>query len=177
MKPFNEIIVGVITKYSGTEDNDKNGEQPIMIQCVAGKMPNRNVLAGTVAIRSGFEIGKTYLINVRENGTDKQFGQDFNWLKMQEISSPLDIIEAQKKLGQPEILEISRPDGYEDTYVRKTNAVEGLRTKRIKEGNYIPVTNRSYSHATAEEIVAGSSQENDTLFPNREKESSGKLNK
>jgi hypothetical protein len=177
MKPFNEIIVGVITKYSGTEDSDKTGENPIMIQCMAGKMPNRNVLSGTVAIRAGLEVGKTYLINVREAGTDKQFGQDFTWLKMQEITSPLDIIDAKDKLGDPEIIEIPRPEGYEDSYTRKTNAVEGNRTKRIKEGNYVPVTNRSYSHVTAPEVVQGSSTEDNNtndLFPKKEAE---KLNR
>ncbi len=185
MKAFNEIIVGTITRYSGTDTPDKNGEEAIMIQCMAGKMPNRNVLSGTVALRTGLEIGKTYLINIRENGTDEQFGRDFTWTKVQEITSPLEIVKAIKELGDPEVITIPRPDGYEKTYERKTNVIEGLRTKRIKEGFYKPVTNRSYEHETANEVREGSSAESDTkrggadkeeLFPHKKKQNAEQLN-
>lgn len=142
MKTFNEIIVGTITKYSGTTDTDKNGEEPIMIQCVAGKMPNRNTLSGTVGKRAGFEIGKTYLINVRKSGEDEQFGEDFTWLKMQEITSPLDVIKAKQELGEAQIITIERPENYPGSYERLTNKVVGVRTKRQQEGMYVPVNAR-----------------------------------
>lgn len=139
MKTFNEIIVGTITKYSGTTDTDKNGEESVMIQCIAGKMPNRNTISGTVAKRAGFEVGKTYLINVRKAGEHVNFGEDFNWLKMQEISA-LDVIEAKEKLGEPQIIIIEKPEGYK--YERLMDTVEGQRKKLAKEGLYVPVNAR-----------------------------------
>lgn len=156
---FNEMIVGTITPFSGTTTPDKNGSMPVMIQCVAGKMPNRQVMSGTVAERQGLEVGKTYLIQVRERGFDKVFGEDFTWTKLMEIVDPLRIIELKKKeyLGEPQIITIDRPDGFEDAYERKSDAVESLQTKRIKEGQYIPVNVRtSVEHETAREIKEGS---------------------
>lgn len=157
---LNEMIVVAVTSYSGTDSNDKNGNSPVMLQLIAGKMPNRNVLSGTLAIRAGIEIGKTYLMNVREQGTDKQFGLDYTFTKIQELTSGLDIIRASKELGEARIIAISRPQGYEDSYERKSNAIEGLRTKRIKEGSYIPSSyTNSVDHTTAKEVLAGTSQD------------------
>ena len=68
MKAFNEMIVVAVTPFSGTDTPDKNGSDPVMLQLIAGKMPNRNVLSGTVASRAGIQVGKSYLMNVRENG-------------------------------------------------------------------------------------------------------------
>lgn len=159
---INEMIVGAITPFSGTISTDKNGENPVMIQCIAGKMPNRNVISGTVAKRLGVEIGHTYLLQIREQGKDKQFGLDFTFIKIRELTTGKDIIEASKELGEPRVITIERPDGYEDTYERKSIAVEGLRTKRMKEGNYIPSNDTTVTnHETAPEVLRGTTQEGD----------------
>ena len=160
MKRFNEMIVVTATTFSGTTTPDKNGLMPIMLQCMAGKMPNRNVLSGTIAERAGFEVGKTYLVQIRESGVDKVFGPAFNFIKVSELSG-LEVIDAVKKLGAAEILSVDRPDGFEEAYHRKGNAVEGLQTKRIKQGDFIPNNKRSYSHDTASSIKDGSSVTND----------------
>lgn len=160
MEALNEMIIGTITAYSGTNSTDKNGEEPIMVQCMAGIMPNRNVLSGTLAKRAGFEIGKTYLINVREVGFDKEFGRDFNFIKVKEITEATEIIRALKLLGNPVTLTIPRPEGFDEKYQRKTTAVEGFRTRRIQEGQYEPVSHRNYSHKTAGEIIEGTSYNN-----------------
>lgn len=167
---FNEMIVATVTAFSGTTDTDKNGKSPVMLQCIAGRMPNRNVLSGTVAERSGFVVGNTYLVQVRESGYDEEFGLDFNFLKLKELDG-LEIIEAKLKLGQPEIFTVTRPEGFEDNYERKTNAVEGLRTKRIREGSYKPSYPRtSTDHETAKEVVNGSSTDNPDFLNQRSSE-------
>lgn len=162
---FNEMIVVAVTPFSGTDSSDKNGENPVMLQCIAGKMPNRNVLSGTVAQRAGFEVGKTYLVNVRKNGTDKIFGEDFAFIKVKELVTGKDIIESVKDLGSAQILTIERPEEFVASgYERKTNAIEGLRTKRIKEGLYVPANARvDYQHESAPEIKDGTSA-TDALF-------------
>lgn len=155
---FNEKIVGTVTQFSGTSTPDKNGNYPVMIQCIAGKMPNRNVLSGTVAERAGFELGKTYLMQVRQAGTDKVFGDDFNFVKITELKSGLDIIQASKELGDPQIVTIPRPEGFKDAYQRQGDAIISVRTKREREGLYqraIPST--TSDHSTAREEKEGTS--------------------
>lgn len=160
MKSFNQMIVVTITQYNGTTTPDKNGLMPVMLQCMAGKMPNRNVLSGTVAERAGFEIGKTYLAQVREQGFDKVFGSQFQFVKMDELKG-IEIVKAVKEIGPAEILNVERPEGFEEVYERKGDAVESNVTKRIKEGQFIPSTRKSYNHETAKAIVDGSSVTDD----------------
>jgi hypothetical protein len=155
---LNTMIVATVTPFSGTTTPDKNGNPPIMLQCIAGTMPNRNVLAGTVAQRAGFEVGNTYLVNVRETGYDDIFGPDFTFIKVMQMDSGLDIVRAAKELGDARIMYVQRPEGFEQHYQRVGNAIESNRTRRMKEGLYHPTTQTTItSHQTAREIRAGSS--------------------
>jgi hypothetical protein len=155
---LNTMIVAAITNFSGTTTPDKNGETPVMLQCIAGIMPNRNVLSGTVARRAGFEVGKTYLVNVRETGFDDLFGPDFTFVKVMELTSGVDIVKAAKELGDPKIQLVIRPEGFEQHYKRKGDAVEGQRTKRMREGAYHPlVPTTVLDHKTADSVREGTS--------------------
>ena len=155
------MIVATVTDFSGTSTPDKNGEMPVMLQCIAGTMPNRNVLSGTVARRAGFEVGKTYLVNVRESGYDQLFGADFTFTKVADLDNGLDIIRTAKEIGDPQIVRIPRPEGFEDTYQRKGDAIESQRTVRMKAGLYQPSVFTTVSeHSTAREVRKGSSVEN-----------------
>src|ERR1044072_259043 len=152
------MIVAAVTNFSGTTTTDKNGENPMMLQCIAGQMPNRNVLSGTVGRRAGFEVGKTYLVNVRETGYDDIFGPYFTWIKVMELTSGLDIVRAVKELGDPRIQFIQRPEGFQEKYQRKGDAVESQRSRRIKEGTYHPLYPTTIAdHETADHITKGSS--------------------
>lgn len=152
------MIVATVTMFSGTTTPDKNGEPPVMLQCMAGTMPNRNVLSGTVAKRGGFEVGKTYLVNVREAGYDDLFGPDYTWTKVVELTSGLDIVKAVKEVGNPHIQTVPRPIGFEDNYKRKGDAVEGQRTLRIKAGQYHPALQTTVpDYETAERVIEGTS--------------------
>lgn len=164
---INEMIVVSVTPFSGTITPDKNGNFPVMLQLIAGKMPNRNVLSGTVAERIGIEVGRTYLMRVREQGEDKLFGRDFTFIKLKELETGKDIIEASKELSEPQIIIIERPNEFKDQYERIGIAVEGLRTKRIKEGNYIPTNDTTVTnHETAPKVIRGTSQDISSLIPN-----------
>lgn len=160
---LNTIIVVAVTNFSGTTTPDKNGEMAVMLQCIAGTMPNRNVLSGTVAKNSGFEVGKTYLVNVREAGYDKVFGTDYQFVKVAELESGTDIVKACREIGEPKILVVDKPEGFEKNYQRKGDAVEGERTRRIREGLYEPALStfsanaRGQLHETAAEVKEGTS--------------------
>ena len=90
----------VICQLFGVESLDKNGKQAVILIPVAGSVPNKNVLAGTIAERNGMEVGKTYLASVRETEKSEQYGRQFNWNKVMEITNPLDVVRAQKELGE-----------------------------------------------------------------------------
>jgi len=155
---YNEMIVAAVTNFSGTTTPDKNGEAPVMLQCIAGKMPNRNVLSGTVAMRAGFEVGKTYLVNIREQGFDTTYGPDYTYIKIQELVTGLDIIQACKALGEPQVFYVERPEGFEEVYQRKGDAVESYRSIRMKEGKYLPANRTTIAdHSTARETTIGTS--------------------
>lgn len=175
---LNNLILVTVTPFSGTTSTDKNGKFPVMLQCLAGVMPNRNVLSGTVAERAGFEVGKTYLANVRELGVDQVFGPAYTFIKVMECKSAEDIAKAQKALGDPEILTVLRPAGFDDSYVRKTNAVEGFTSKRIQSGDFIPaIQTTSRDHSTAEKILQGSSTDQLDYLKKLDLEHASDLNK
>jgi hypothetical protein len=156
MEFFQSLIVGTVTEYSGTDTPDKNGEYPVMIQCMAGRMPNRNVIAGTVAKRQGLEVGHTYIIQVRKQGKDLVFGDQFTWLRVMEIKDPVALLNACEKLGPPEIMIIDRPAGFDDVYKREGNAIESIVTDRIKRGLFEPAIPRtSTNHKTAANVIPG----------------------
>lgn len=155
---LNTMIVAAVTNFSGTTTPDKNGETPVMLQCIAGTMPNRNVLSGTVARRAGLEVGRTYLVNVRETGFDDLFGPDYTFIKIMELTTGLDIVRAAKELGDARIMYVLRPEGFSQSYERKGDAVESSRTKRIREGHYHPsVPTTVIHHETAARVVDGTS--------------------
>ncbi len=152
---FNNLILVKVTPFKGTSTPDKNGKMPIMLQCVAGRMPNRQVRSGTVAENAGFILGKTYLAQVRFNGTDLAYGEDYDFLPIDELHG-MDIISAQERLGPPEIVVIEKPEGFANTYERKGDAIESLRTKRAKEGLYKPaIQSTSTDHRTADSVKDG----------------------
>ncbi len=174
---FSKLALVQVVKFQGSTDTDKHGEETMMLICIAGTIPNRNTIAGTIGIRQNFEIGKTYLVQVRERGYDKTFGVDFNWQNLGEVSDPLKKVQLEKELGPATVLTVEHPEGYEGKYQRKTNAVVSFRSERIKAGEYEPVNGRSYSHATAAEEIKGDSLINPSINPNEESNISQKKGK
>jgi hypothetical protein len=155
---LNTMIVVAVTNFSGTTTPDKNGAAPLMLQCIAGTMPNRNVLSGTVAQRAGFEVGRTYLANVRETGYDEVFGPDYTFVKIMELKSGLDIVQASRELGTAQIIYVERPQGFEQHYQRKGDAIESNRAARIRQGLYKPALQTTIgNHETAREVREGTS--------------------
>ena len=85
---------------------DKNGKEPVILNVIAGKAPNRLVIAGTVAETAGFELGKVYYANCREIDAN-EYGRQFRWTVVQEISSPVHTVEMSKLLGNPEVFDVT----------------------------------------------------------------------
>jgi len=82
---------------------DKNGLMPVILIPLAGKIPAKFVLSGTVARNAGFQIGKTYLTQWVAGEVDKQYGRTYNYRCLSEID-PIQILELMQKLGPAEVL-------------------------------------------------------------------------
>lgn len=160
---FTSQIVGAITPFSGTTTADKNGEGAVMIQCIAGRMPARNVISGTVAQRSGFEVGKTYLINIREAGHHEVHGMQYDFIKIKELSSGSDIVDTCLKLGDPIVFNVGKPEVSKE-YERKSDKVIGLRTVEAQKGIFKPANGQIVTNSdTAKVVKEGSSVDHETL--------------
>jgi len=75
-----------------------------------------------------------------------------------ELTSGLDIVRAAKEIGDPQIIKIDRPEGFETSYKRKGDAVESNRTVRMRQGVYHPsIFTTVLDHRTSTEVKKGSS--------------------
>lgn len=154
-------VVGTIVQFRGSDTADKNGEETIMVQVAAGRFPNRNVIAGTVAKNKGMEIGKTYLIQVRELGEHVIHGKDYDWQPLRELVTGKDIVDTCLALGDPEPIFIDKPIASQE-YHRKSDKIVSQRTKDIQDGLYKPasISTVASNMKTAAEVKAGSTQFN-----------------
>lgn len=90
----------------GAESLDKNGKQAIILVPVAGKIPNRNVISGTIAERAGLEAGKSYLVSVNETDKSEKFGRQFQFNKVSECSV-MDIVNSVSLLGEGGVYDVT----------------------------------------------------------------------
>lgn len=56
---------------------DKNGLEAILLDVVAGRMPQKRVISGTIADRQRFEVGKCYLVAIEQLPDDPQYGEQW----------------------------------------------------------------------------------------------------
>ena len=102
---MNGMIVASVNMFT-KGSLDKNGKQPVILNVVAGKCPNRNVISGTVAESLGLEAGKTYLLSYREGEADATYGRQFVYSKLSELRGT-EIIQSSKELGNAEIFDVA----------------------------------------------------------------------
>ncbi len=83
---------------------DKNGLKPVILVPLAGKIPAKFVLSGTVAKNNGFQTGKTYLTQWVAGEVDEQYGQTYNYKCLAEIGDPIQLVDLMHRLGDAEVL-------------------------------------------------------------------------
>ena len=103
---FNSLVLATVSTFNGKVD--KNGKTPIILNVLAGKCPNRNVISGTIAERMNLKVGKSYLFQVREVEADEQYGRQFVYIVTGEATI-MDILTGSTTLGQPEIFSVDTP--------------------------------------------------------------------
>ena len=102
---LNEIVLVTTSEWNGG-NADKNGAKPMSLKAVAGKNINKSILAGTLAANSGFELNKTYLVQISEKEANKEYGRQFQFTNLGEQKG-LDVIKAAKELGSPVIVDVT----------------------------------------------------------------------
>ncbi len=81
---------------------DKNGLLPVILSPVAGKIPLKRIIPGTLAANSNFKPGEIYLITWLIAGQD-EYGERISYTNLGKV--PLEeIIGLSEKLGKPEII-------------------------------------------------------------------------
>lgn len=90
---------------------DKNEKQNVFLRPLAGTVPNRMFMPGTIAESSGFEVSKTYGILVTERDEDPQYGRQFDFRVVKEMSfmeavqaseqMPVEVINVNAEVTQP----------------------------------------------------------------------------
>jgi len=113
---YSTTAVVVAKEFSETSEKpatvDKHGKYPIILVPVAGKIPNRQVISGTVADREGFSINQTYMVQVIERESDAQYGRQFTFTNLGQLGG-VDVIKAAKELGEASVFNIDAnlPEG------------------------------------------------------------------
>ena len=102
------LAIVAVSSFQGENSGaDVNGLMPVYLNPICGIIPDRNVLAGTIARNSGFEEGKSYLAKWTRLEDDEEYGVQYGWTKVNEISDPLAIINAEAQLGAGRVFKVS----------------------------------------------------------------------
>ena len=102
------LAIVAVSKFQGENSGaDVNGLMPVYLNPICGNIPDRNVLSGTVARNSGFEEDKTYLAKWTRLEDDAEYGVQYGWTKVNEITDPLATINAEAQLGAGRVFKVS----------------------------------------------------------------------
>lgn len=105
---FTSMIAASVGHFSkGTPD--KHGLEPIILSVIAGKCPNRNVLSGTIAKNNNIEVGKSYLFQVREVEPSEEYGRQFVFTRVGELSA-MEALTVVKELGNAVLFDVIEED-------------------------------------------------------------------
>ena len=102
------LAIVAVSSFQGENSGaDVNGLMPVYLNPICGIIPERNVLSGTVARNSGFEEGKSYLAKWTRLEDDPEYGAQYCWTKVNEITDPLAIINAEVQLGAGRVFKVA----------------------------------------------------------------------
>ena len=102
------LAIVAISSFQGENaKEDSNSLMPVYLNPICGNIPDRNVLSGTVARNSGFKEDKSYLVKWTRLEDDAEYGVQYGWTKVNEISDPLAIINAETQLGVGKVFKVA----------------------------------------------------------------------
>lgn len=87
------MFIATINEYKGKNAKaDRSGNMPLILNVLGGKCPNKRLFSQGWADVQGMEVGRTYLINSIETDPHPDFGRQFRFDNVQEVTA-LDIAE------------------------------------------------------------------------------------
>ena len=111
MKKSNLAIVAISLFRGENATTDKNGESPVYLQPIAGAIPNRNVMSGTVAADRGFIPGNSYAVKwTRNEDQEDEDGETYvniNFTNLGKVDL-LQIAEFEEKYGTGSLLDAEK---------------------------------------------------------------------
>ncbi len=77
---FKGFVAKVEVLKSERATEDKNGLMPVILIGIAGEIPSRSVISGTIARRMNIQEGYVYLFQAEELEEDVMYGRQFNFM-------------------------------------------------------------------------------------------------
>lgn len=105
-----KALVRIHTYYGSSEkpsEPDYQGNYPIIIDPLAGSIPSKRVLNGTIASQIGFTQDTVHVVKWQEVDPDPDYGRQFEIKKLFDISNDTDRIEKwEERLGNYKVVSV-----------------------------------------------------------------------
>lgn len=100
----NQMFLAVVSTFNGkTAKPNKHGLDPLILEVIAGSCPVKRVVDGSVAKNAKLEAGTTCMIKWSEDEMDEEYGSQYIFTKLMEVSCPMDILNISEKLGNADL--------------------------------------------------------------------------
>lgn len=105
-KQFKGFLAKVEVLKSERASEDKNGLMPVILVGIAGEIPSRTVISGTVAQRMGIYEGDVYLFQADELDEDIMYGRQFTFMAISKPLSAIETLQASDFVGKLRIINV-----------------------------------------------------------------------
>lgn len=105
-KHFKGFVAKVDLLKSKHANEDKNGLMPVILLGIAGEMPSKNVLSGTIAENMDLSIGGVYLFNAKEQDYDPEYGRNFTFMRLSYALGAIELLQASDFVGNLKIVDV-----------------------------------------------------------------------
>lgn len=105
-KHFKGFVAKVDLLKSKHATEDKNGHMPVILLGIAGEMPSKNVISGTIAENMSLDIGAVYLFNAKEQDYDPEYGRNFTFMKLSYPLGAIELLQASDFVGNLKVVDV-----------------------------------------------------------------------
>lgn len=113
-KQFKGFVAKVEMLKSEKANEDKNGLMPVILIGIAGEIPSKSVISGTVAQRMGIYEGSIYLFQANEIESDPLYGRQFNFMAISKELSAIETLQASDFVGKLRIIKVDSSEDFEE---------------------------------------------------------------
>ena len=113
-KQFKGFVAKVELLKSERASEDKNGLMPVILIGIAGEIPSKSVISGTVAQRMGIYEGSVYLFQASEIDADPLYGRQFNFMAISKELSAIETLQASDFVGKLRIVKVDSSEDFEE---------------------------------------------------------------